>query len=78
VVAARHGEAVVLLDVKCGRFYILNVVAGAVWDCVTRHMDRSEIAASIRRMFVDAPTSVEEDISGALERLAELGLLTAE
>jgi hypothetical protein len=62
IVAARHGDKTVLLDVSSGKYYSLNRTGAQVWQCLCEHMSPVEIIDRLQREWQLPADIVERDV----------------
>jgi hypothetical protein len=74
----RHTEIaglVVILDLKAGRYFLLEEVAARMWDGIFCHRDRTAIIMGIANEFAVAHTRVEEDFDNFVQSCMAKGFL---
>lgn len=74
-VSAPLGEALAMMDVDAGRYYLLDDVAAAVWARLARPTPVAELLAELQRTYDVEPARCEADVLPFLRRLHEKGLV---
>jgi len=76
-IESRLGEETVILYLGSGTYFGLDAVGTVVWEQLgqTKGMTPLDICAHVRSVFTDAPDTVEAEVTGFLEQLAEHSLI---
>lgn len=76
-IESRLGEETVILHLASGTYFGLDAVGTVVWEQLgqTDGMAPTDICAHVRSVFTDAPDTVDSEVVGFLEQLAEHGLI---
>jgi len=76
-IKSRLGDETVILHLTSGTYFGLDAVGTVVWEQLgqTDGMTPPDICAHVRSVFTDAPDSVDSEVTGFLEQLAEHGLI---
>ena len=76
-IESRLGEETVILHLTSGTYFGLDAVGTVVWEQLgqTDGMTPPDICAHVRSVFTDAPDTVDSEVTGFLEQLAEHGLI---
>ena len=79
VVAREVGGEMVLLDLKSGQYFGLDIVGGRIWEHLSeRPHDLAELCDLIENEF-DAPRDqIEADLLALAQQLSDQQLITAE
>lgn len=76
--APMQGESI-LFDAERNRFCLLNSTAAFVWERLAQPMTVEALSAELCRQFsTPEPARVEADVRAALDKFAELALLTTD
>lgn len=71
-------DETVLLDVSTGRYYTLNRVGTAIWECCTGHQSLQDIHARLCGRFEASSERIADDLLALVTHLGHEGLLTLE
>jgi coenzyme PQQ synthesis protein D (PqqD) len=65
----------VLLDLKEGRYYSLNVLGTRIWGKLETGMTPCQIIADLQQTYQVSPERLKADVTTFLEGMAEKGLV---
>ncbi|WP_223428967.1 PqqD family protein [Tateyamaria pelophila] len=76
-IESRMGEETVILHIVSGTYFGLDAVGTEVWDQLGQAGGQSpaDVCTHVRATFAGAPDSVESEVTGFLEQLAEHDLI---
>ena len=76
-VVSRDGldDGRVMVNCDTGSAISLNRTGALVWDLIDGRRDPGEIAEAVRRNFVEAPDTVNDDVAALLVTLSEDGFV---
>lgn len=74
-VSAPLGEALAMMDVDAGTYYLLDDVAAAVWAHLERPIAVTELLAELQRTYDVEAERCAADVLPFLRRLHEKGLV---
>jgi hypothetical protein len=72
-----EGETV-LIDLSTSRYYTLNRVGTAIWECCTGHQSLQDIHATLCTRFEASSERIADDLFALVTHLGHEGLLTLE
>jgi hypothetical protein len=78
VVSQRLGEAGVLIDMRSGRMFELNVTGIRIWELVGEGCSPDDAAARLLQEFAGDPLELRAEVGALVEELVREGLLDAE
>jgi Coenzyme PQQ synthesis protein D (PqqD) len=74
-VSAPLEDALVMMDMEAGKYYVLDQVATVVWDRLAEPTPVSELVADLCGRFDVTPERCEADVLPFLTQLREKGLV---
>lgn len=71
----RVGQETILLNLNTERYFSLNAVGSALWQCVVEHGSARKSVETVRRMYDVDETTLKVDFDLVLKDLVDAGLL---
>ena len=71
-------DGLVLLDIQSGAVLASNHIGGRIWQLLTEHRTRAEIASGIAAEYDVGLDRAENDVASFINMLAARGLVTHE
>ena len=78
VVSQRLGDAGVLIDMRTGRMFELNVTGVRIWELVVEGCSPDDAVLRLLQEFSAAPDVLRAEVTALIEKLVSEGLLHAE
>jgi hypothetical protein len=78
VVSQRLGDAAVLIDMRTGRMFELNVTGVRIWELVADGYSPAEAVPRLLEEFSGDPDVLRAEVTALVEELVREGLLHAE
>jgi 2'-5' RNA ligase len=78
VVSQRLGEAGVLIDMRTGRMFELNVTGIRIWELVNSGRSLDEALSQLQQEFAAEPDTLSAEVARLIDELLREGLLRVE
>jgi hypothetical protein len=75
LVTAPVGDAIAMLNIDAGSYYVLDEIAAAIWDQLQAPITPGAICERLRQRYDVAPAQCETDVLTFLRALQGKGLL---